>query len=216
MYSLDVFLFMLDQLFGSKIRVKLLQLFLANPDNKYYIRELTRLLDSQINSIRREVENLASFGIVMEAQLEKNEEKVIDEIQAKVDKSESQKKYFKANKDFPLFRELKSLMLRSHLIVKNALLKDILKVGNIQYLALTGIFIENSNSPVDILIVGKLAKDKLEKIISNFEKELNRSINYTLMSLTEFKYRMDITDRFLYEIMDGDKVVILDKINVNK
>ena len=72
---------------------------------------------------------------------------------------------------------------------------------------------ENSDSPVDILIVGKAKKEKIEKIVKKYEKELNRDINYTSMSRTEFKYRMDITDRFLYEIMEGEKVVILDKIN---
>jgi hypothetical protein len=196
---------MLEQLFGSKTRVKLLQLFLANSEKKYYIREITRLLDCQINSVRREVENLASFGILKGV----NGNEVKD---VKNKKNEAQKKYFQANLDFPLFSELKSLILRSHLIIKKGLLREILKAGNIYYLALAGIFVDTGNGPVDIFIVGKVRKDKIEKIISKFEKELNRRINYTLLSKTEFNYRKDVTDRFIYEILEGEKIVVVNNM----
>ncbi|MBT4277299.1 hypothetical protein HOD96_00920 [Candidatus Falkowbacteria bacterium] len=185
---------MLEQLFGSKIRVKLLRLFLANPEKSYYIRELTRLLDSQINSIRREIDNLASFGI-----LEKAEKK-------------SNKKYFQANTNFVLYPEVRSLILKSHLLIKKGLVKKIVKSGNICYLVLTGIFVNCPNSPVDILIIGKINKSKIQKIIENFEKELNRNINYTLMPKTEFLYRKDVTDKFLYEILDNQKIVLVDTL----
>jgi hypothetical protein len=197
---------MLEQLFGSKIRVRLLQLFLANPEKEYYIREITRLLDCQINSVRREVENLVSFGILKGVSGKEVKG-------AKSKKNEAQKKYFQANLDFPLFSELKSLILRSHFIIKKGLLKEILKAGNIYYLALTGIFVDSGSSPVDIFIVGKVRKDKIEKIINKFEKELNRHINYTLLSKTEFNYRREITDRFIYEIIEGEKIVVVDNLN---
>ncbi len=196
---------MLEQLFGSKIRVRLLQLFLANPEKKYYIREITRLLDSQINSIRREVENLASFGILKEVSGKDIKKK-------EGSKNDAQKKYFQANLNFPLFTELRSLILRSHLIIKKGLLKEILKAGNIYYLVLTGIFVDSDGGPVDIFIVGKIRKDKIGKIIGKFEKELNRPINYTLLSKSEFQYRREVTDRFLYEVIEGDKIVVVDNL----
>src|SRR6266576_4362843 len=55
---------MIEQLFGSKTRVKLLQLFYSNPDRAYYVREITRKIDEQINSVRRELSNLLSIGII--------------------------------------------------------------------------------------------------------------------------------------------------------
>ena len=55
---------MIEQLFGSKTRVKLLQLFLANPGRSFYVRELTRKIDEQINSVRRELANLLGIGII--------------------------------------------------------------------------------------------------------------------------------------------------------
>ncbi|MEA2088822.1 MAG: hypothetical protein U9O55_03225 [Patescibacteria group bacterium] len=200
---------MLEQLFNSKIRVKLLRLFLANPNKQYYIRQLTRLLDSQINSVRREIDNLVSIGILSAAsnfeQKKKNENAV--------KKGKSQRKYFQVNINFDLYLELRSLILRSHLVVKKGICKEIAKAGNISYLAFTGIFVSNSaESSVDILIVGKANKKKIGKIINKFEKELNRSINYTLMSKTEFLYRKDVTDKFLYSILEGKKIVAIDNI----
>ena len=186
---------MLDKLFGSKIRVKILSLFLANPDKKYYIRELTRLLDSQINSIRREVENLSSLGILKE-----------------VDEEKTQKKYFRADTDFNLYSELKSLVLKGEMAIKGGILSDIIKSGNINYLILSGIFVNSGNSPVDIFIVGRVSKKKVERMVKKFEKELDRGINYTIMPRSEFLYRKQVTDKFLYNILEGDKIVVIDKI----
>src|SRR5205085_3794889 len=55
---------MIEQLFGSKTRVKLLQLFYSNPNRSFYVREITRKIDEQINSVRRELANLFSIGII--------------------------------------------------------------------------------------------------------------------------------------------------------
>ncbi len=186
---------MLDQLFGSKIRVKILRLFLANVDKKYYIREITRLLDTQINSVRREVENLSSFGILK-----------------KVGSDKEQKKYFQVNTKFDLYPELRSMILRGHMIVKEGILRDITKAGNINYLALSGIFVNSGDSLVDIFIVGRANKKKIEEIVKKFEQELNRNINYTLMSKSEFLYRKQMTDKFLYNILEGDKIIVVDKM----
>src|ERR1700758_3929787 len=55
---------MIDALFGSKTRVKLLHLFLNNPGTSFYVREITRIVDEQINSVRRELSNMLSIGII--------------------------------------------------------------------------------------------------------------------------------------------------------
>src|ERR1700742_480060 len=55
---------MIEQLFGSKTRVKLLKMFFSNPNRSFYVREITRKIDEQINSVRRELSNLLSVGII--------------------------------------------------------------------------------------------------------------------------------------------------------
>jgi len=78
---------------------------------------------------------------------------------------------------------------------------------------LTGIFVGIEGFVTDLLLVGAVNRKKLAKIVREFEKELNHSINYTVMSSPEYKYRQDITDRFLYDILEGRKIVIIDKLD---
>ncbi|MEK7540164.1 MAG: winged helix-turn-helix domain-containing protein, partial [Patescibacteria group bacterium] len=84
---------MLEQLFGSRTRVKLLRLFLSNPQEEYYVRELTRRMNEQINSIRRELSNLEDMGLLLSEEREG-------------------KKYYKVNQDHLMFPELRALFLK--------------------------------------------------------------------------------------------------------
>ena len=81
---------MIDALFGSKTRVKLLKLFLNNPDNSYYVREITRLIDEQINSVRRELSNMLKIGIITSENVEN-------------------KLYYKVNQMYPYFIPLRAI-----------------------------------------------------------------------------------------------------------
>jgi hypothetical protein len=197
---------MLSSLFGSNARVKLLKQFLFNPEEKYYIRQLARDLALQVNSVRRELENLKDFGLLKEeaAETEKSPEKTNQE-----------KKYYRVNKSFALFEDLKALVAKSQILYKEDLVKSIEKLGSIKLLLLTGIFVNKFNSPIDILIVGRVNKEKLIKTIKDLEKDLGREVNYTLMDATEFKYRRDITDIFLYDVLEGEKIVVIDEIGLS-
>ena len=190
---------MLEQLFGSKTRIKLLQLFLNNPDEKFYVREITRKIKSQINSVRRELENLKKIGIIV---LEEDKEK----------KSKIKKKYYKCDIDFIFYPELKALLLKAKIMLERNLINEVKKIGNISYLVLTGIFVDFVDASTDVLIVGNVSRDKLKRLIKRFERELNHPVDYTVLSKQEFKYRKDITDRFLYNILENKKIVVIDKL----
>ncbi len=188
---------MLEQLFGSQTRMKLLHLFLSNPEEKYFVRELTRMLDSQINAIRRELENLEELGIII---------LVEDNLE------EGKRKFYQSNTKFVLYPELKSIFQKSQFLLEKKFAKALRKAGKINYLALTGTFVGDKNIPIDLLIVGNLQKKKFIKILKSFEKDLRREINYTLLDKEEFDYRRSVADRFLYSILDADKVVLIDEI----
>jgi 23S rRNA pseudoU1915 N3-methylase RlmH len=201
---------MLEQLFGSKTRVKLLRIFLNHPDRPYYVRELTRELKSQINAVRRELENLESMEIIMIKIVDKEENKIKGK-KKKIKKK--QKKFFIINQNFILYPELKALMLKAELLVEQHLIKKIKELGNINYLVLTGVFVGLKDFPVDILAVGKVNPKRMKSVVKKFERDLGREINYTLLSAQEFKYRRDITDKFLYSILDNKKVVVVDQLD---
>lgn len=199
---------MLEHLFGSKARVKVLRIFLNHPENSYYVRELTRLAKLQINAVRRELKNLEDLGIISSF---KKSEAMVKGKKGK-SKNKQEKKYFQANVGYVLFPELRALMMKAQLLLEHDLAKRISKVGAVKYLALTGIFVGFVGAPTDLFIVGSVKKDKLIRLIRSFEKELNYEINFTLMTPAEYKYRKDITDRFLYSILENKKIVVVDEL----
>lgn len=196
----------LEQLFGSKTRSQLIRLFLENPDQSFFIRQITRILNSQIHSVRRELLNLQDLGLI----------KVV--VPKDVEQEESQpglrsKKYYQVNKDFLLFRELKNLIEKANLLVQKDMIEKLKSTGDIKLMLLTGMFVHHKNMPTDMLIVGDVDAKKIKHIIEEYEKNINDVIRYTLMDEKEFNYRKEITDKFLYDILINRYIVIIDKIS---
>ncbi|PJB20588.1 hypothetical protein CO115_00970, partial [Candidatus Falkowbacteria bacterium CG_4_9_14_3_um_filter_36_9] len=121
------------------------------------------------------------------------------------------KKYFQANKDFVLFNEVKTLIVKAQILYEKDFIKKLNIIGKTKLLILAGLFVNNAASSVDLFIVGRFNKNKFLKLIHELENELGREINYTLMDWREFKYRRDITDVFLYDILEGNKIVVIDE-----
>jgi len=204
---------MLSKLFGSNSRVKILKAFLFHPDERYYIRQLSRDLDLQVNSVRRELENLEEFGLLISesASGADNPDALVEEKNS----DRQEKKYYRVNKNFPLFEDVKGLIIKSQILHKDDFSKDLLKTGSIKLLILAGVFVNDFKSPTDVLIVGKVNKDKLLKVIRDLEKELGREVNFTLLSAVEFKYRRDIADVFLYNFLEKKKITVIDEIGIS-
>jgi len=203
---------MLAKIFGSNARVKILKTFLSKPEQKYYTRQLARDLELQVNSVRRELENLQNIGLIKEQKdndLEVNQdltlkiEKKIKKTSKRVPKKEAPKneiKYFVADVDFLLFRELKSLFAKANLLSCQNFLNNIDELGEVRHLWLSGIFTGETKAPVDILIVGKINRNKLLQRIKNLEIDLGKEINFTIMDDSEYEYRVEINDIFLYRL----------------
>jgi DNA-binding transcriptional regulator YhcF (GntR family) len=203
---------MLTRIFGSNARVKMLKAFLSKPEQKYYTRQLARDLKLQVNSVRRELENLQNIGLIKEQaddNLAVNEDlapkidKKLKKLSKKTPKKEAPKnriKYFVADTDFLLFRELKILFAKANLLSCHDFLKNINDIGQIKHLWLSGIFTGETKAPVDILIIGKINRTQLLQRIKNLEIDLGKEINFTIMNNSEYEYRVDINDIFLYKL----------------
>lgn len=207
----------LEQLFGSRTRTKLLRLFLLHPDNAFFIRELTRLIDTQINSVRRELQNLADSGVILEVDEPGTQSAEGEAVQAKGTKRSSSdkqpRKYFQANPSFLLFAEFQSLFAKSPRFLQDILERELDNLGTIDFAVLTGFFVDRVDTPIDLLIVGTVLRSRLAKLIHKFEKDIEREINYTTMTTEEFLYRKSIIDRFLFAILEGKKIVIVDRLS---
>lgn len=194
---------MLEHLFGSKTRVKLLTLFLHQPEKPFFVRELTRLIDMQINAVRRELENLVTLGLVNEVVIAEGTEK----------HPGLKRKYYKMNDVFPLLNEIRMLITKAHVLMERRLDREITGLGDVHYLALLGNFIGKPGAPVDVFIVGDTNVDATRKLMQKLEKEVGFEINFTCMTPQEFKYRKEITDRFLYSILESPKNVMVNKLD---
>jgi hypothetical protein len=223
---------MLAKLFGSKARVKILKLFIHHPDDKFYIRQLARELNLQLNSVRRELENLENFGFLISSIGEESpddthefQDLTIEIPKRKKDKSKkknteekplkNEKKYYQVNEDFVLFNEIKELIIKSQILYERDFIDKILKIGKIRLFLLTGFFVNQYDSPIDLLVIGNVNKKELITIITDLEKELGREVNFTLMSSNEYRYRKDMTDVFLYNILERKKIVIIDDFGLS-
>lgn len=199
---------MLGKLFGSKARVKILKLFLTKPEGSYYIREVARDLGLQINSVRRELENLEKFGLLKSFSAD-NLKKGEQTGDIKPDR-----KYYKVDAEFILFEEIKALILKAQVLYERDFADKLQSAGRPKLLLLTGFFCNDEKSPTDLLVVGRLNKTKLMKLIRDLEKDLGKEINYTIMDKAEFKYRRDITDVFLFNILESKKIVVIDEVGI--
>ncbi len=188
---------MLEHLFSSKVRIKLLGQFLLNPDKACYVRELTRKLKERINSIRRELDNLSRLGL-LEA------------------KTENRKKYYKVNRKFELYEELRSLMLKAGVTPQDKITRQFQCLKGIKLGVLTGMFTQQKIAKTDLLVVGRPNKFKLQKIVEGLEREMGKPVRFAIIDEDEYKYRMNMRDRFLADILSNEHVRVVDKMPVVK
>ena len=194
---------MIEQLFGSKTRVKLLQLFYSNPNRSFFVREITRKIGEQINSVRRELSNLLSIGII-------------------TSDNTNNKLYYEVNQKYEFYKPLqeifgggvkKDLGRKVPVADENAdgIVDDDLKsVGHVELAVLTGQFTRDDTPGVDFLVVGDVNPNALQKYVEQMENRENKSIRYSVMRLPDFRYRQQIHDRFAVGIANAKKQILVD------
>ncbi len=180
----------LKALFSSQTRVKLLSVFLLHPEQEYFIRELTRLLNEQINSIRRELENLRQVGLVKA-------------------RHKNRKKYYKVDTDFPLYPDLRSLFVKA-VQGESPIVSSLKSLKGVRLILLAGSF-SGSDSKVDLLIVGDVSREVLEALLS--QDQGLKSVKYSIFSEADFLYRLSLKDRFVLDILsDTRNVLVLNEL----
>lgn len=186
---------MIEQLFGSKTRVKLLQLFYSNPNRSFFVREITRKIDEQINSVRRELSNLLSIGII-------------------TSETTNNKLYYEVNQKYEYYEPLQQIfgggVTKKKIAVSEDDESDLRAIGHIELAVLTGQFTRDDSTGVDVLVVGDVNPNALAKYVEDLEKQENKSLRYSSMSLSDFKYRKNINDRFAVGIINAKKQVLVD------
>lgn len=205
---------MVEQLFGSKTRVKLLKMFYSNPNRSFYVREITRKIDEQINSVRRELSNLLSIGIIASdttnnrLYYEVNQEYEFYKPLAQIFGAGAGQKTAKAaNKDD------KAPTNKKEAVAADPVAHEYQGLGNVDIVIYTGQFTRDPTSGIDILIVGDVNQVKLNKFMAELESKESKELAYALMSPSEFNYRRQVKDRFISTLMTAKKQILIDKHN---
>ena len=181
---------MLKALFTSNVRVKLLKQFFLHPAEKFFVRQLTRDLNEQINAVRRELDSLKNIWLL----------KCIES---------NGKKYFFLNKSFVFYSELSSIMLKNF-IINTDLKKELSKLWDIEYLSIAWVFV-NKQSVVYLFIIWEMDAEVLQDYLN---KELwDKGVNFAILNKKEFHYRLEINDSFLLStIRDKDCLILINKL----
>ncbi len=196
----------LATLLGSAAKAKLLRLFVSNPDSAFSINELQSSTKLRKESIQKELRPLLKIELLKQSDCKKEQK-------GKTKKARIVKtKCFALNPSFKDLRALRQFVLNIDPADDSEIAQKLKKVGNIKLLLVSGVFLQDNEARVDILIVAdKIKEATLKRAISEIEAYIGKEITYADMSSEEFKYRLSMYDRLLRDIFDGNYKIIVDK-----
>ena len=202
----------LTALFGSETKVKLLRLFLFNQGTPFLVKELVERTKCTSGSLKKELSMLVKADIV-------RKKNVLKDIEVIKNKKTVFKKLkgpgFILNDKFPYLDSIKNLLTVASLNADDSLAKRFTNAGRVKLFLAAGVFIQNWDSRVDLLIVGEeLNLPKIESVIKTIESEIGTVIAYSAFETQDFEYRLGIHDRLVRDILDYPHITLIDRLGV--
>lgn len=199
-------------IFGSPARVKLLRLFLFNENTAFFVNEIADRTKCNSALTKKELGILAKIDLI-------RKKHVVKEVQSIRGKKTTVKKItgvgYIFNDKFSYKDPLKNLLTVASIQADESLAKKFSGVGKVRLIVAAGVFIQNWDSRVDLLIVGEeLNLNKIESIIKNIEADIGKEISYSAFETQDFEYRMGIHDRLVRDILDYPHVTLLDRLGI--
>ena len=180
----------------------MLQLFYSNPNRSFYVREITRKIDEQINSVRRELANMLSIGI----------------ISSDVSSDSNNKLYYEVNQKYEHYAALAAIFGSGTMpttektpAAEGEKQQPLKALGNLELALLTGQLTRDERSGIDVLLVGDLNNTQVSKYVAELEEKEGKELRYAVMTTDEFSYRQEVNDRFLTLVLQSKNQVIVDK-----
>ena len=180
----------------SKNRAALLQLFLTNPDQSFYMQEIGRIFGKKPGNFQRMINKLVDEGIL-------------------VSEYKANARYFKANKDYPLYKELKNIVSKTVGVI-GSIKEALRRVSTITFAFIYGSYAkdrENYLSDIDLVIVGKINEDELITELDRLEEYLKREVNYKLYKPRDYRRLVKQKEPFIMEILRDKKIMLIGEEN---
>ncbi len=191
----------LAKLFGGGARVRIMRLFLLNNETSFEIEDVvSRTRVTKANS-RKEVNALLAMNFI--------KQKMVTHEGSRGAKKKVPT--YQLNPHFPYINSIRDLLVDPSLLLREDLSARFKQVGKIKLMIVSGIFIGSDKSRADILVVGdKLKKNVIQQIIKGLESEIGKELNYVVLESDEFKYRIDMYDKLVCDILDWPHERIID------
>jgi hypothetical protein len=203
----------LDKLFGSAAKVKIMRMYLFNPTSTYSPSAVAKMLDVRGSSVRKELILLEKIGFV------KKRTSSSEIKPAKGRKKVVRKRIvgYLLDPRFPYIALLQNFLINTDMVKHKEILRKLNRCGKIKLVILAGVFIHDSDSRVDMLIVGdNLKRKQIDSVIKTIEAELGKEINYAAFETPDFTYRLSMRDMLIRDILDYQHEKIIDKIGIGK
>ncbi|MBI2628134.1 MAG: hypothetical protein HYW71_01700 [Candidatus Niyogibacteria bacterium] len=187
----------LDKLFGSSLRLKIIRIFMLHPEEIFNNKEVAKRVRSSAAAARREITLLKNIDFIV---LEKQKKKA---------------RGMKLNPLFPFYNALKGLVLNSFSVSRDEITKRIKRLGRIKLIIISGIFLQEKKSRLDLLVVGDgVKKTAMEKVLKWLEAEMGKELDYAFLNEKEFLYRLEMYDKFVRDILDHPHEKLLNKLDI--
>ncbi|MBI5134492.1 MAG: hypothetical protein HZA81_03890 [Candidatus Taylorbacteria bacterium] len=202
----------LSTLFGSTLRVKMMRLFLFNPDSAFDVEHIRAKTDAKPRDIEKEVAAFKKIGLVRQS-------KLIRLVSAKKGKKVVEKKKkvkaFSLDSKFEFREELSDFLVRTHSLENRTIVKKLEKAGRIKAVLVSGIFMKDADARIDLFVVGDNVKaSALERVVRGIESDMGKDIRYSVLSAPDFAYRKSMNDKLIRDVLDYPHTILVDKIGI--
>lgn len=181
-----------SHIFGGEAKVKIMRLFIFNPGLTLTAAEVSARAKERSNIARRELLNLAKAGLI-----------------------KKRAKGFTLNSSYVYLPAIGNFLIDATPLSERELVKKLSKVGLLKLVLISGVFLHDQDSRVDLLVVGdSLSQAKLKQAMTTIEAELGKEIRYAAFETTDFKYRLGIYDKLIRDILESRHHKIFNKLGI--
>lgn len=185
-----------EQFFDSDVKVRLVKFFMYNTEIAFGVSEIAKRLNMSQGDVRKGLEALSEQGLLKSKTVKSLKTYIVD-------------------KRCDFFTELRALVFKFAAASHEKIFQDVKKIGVIKLMALAGVFLNTDKSRVDIFIVGeKIKEGRFQKFLKNLEAEVGKELTYSILTTAEFKYRQDMFDRFVRDVLEFPHEKIINKLKI--
>jgi predicted transcriptional regulator len=200
----------LGKLFGSEAKVKIIRLFLFNPEALYTIRDVSLRTNVKSNQAATITKTLVKVGLLRNKSIAKD---VKINKKGKFKTRKIKKIAYFLDPKFPYASSLSDVMFGASIKADDRLTKKLTSAGKIKLIIAAGTFVRQNDARLDLLIVGDdIHEDKLAGIIKSIETDIGRDLAYSSLTTADFNYRLDLHDRLVRDVIDFEYIILVDKI----